>query len=102
MRCNRLITADPSAIGTFLSGRLETIRYMRAHKAETVNIERGITGFPPAVMAREYDPTIGMFKEDCRFDPQGNATLTRSFVDLNLVRAPPDMARLYTEALLPK
>ncbi|HUK61396.1 MAG TPA: ABC transporter substrate-binding protein [Stellaceae bacterium] len=98
---DRLITANPGAIRAFLAGWLETIRYMRAHKAETVKIESGITGFSPAVMGREYDLTIGMFKDDCRFDPQGLATLRRSFIDLKLLAEPPDMAKLYTDAFVP-
>jgi len=46
-------------------------------------------------------PSIGMFTKACRFDPHGVATLTRSFVDLNLVAAPSDMATLYTDAPQP-
>jgi hypothetical protein len=43
-----------------------------------------------------------MFSTDCRFDAQSLANLERSFVDLKLVETPPDMAKLYTEAFLPK
>jgi len=70
---------------------------MRSHKAETVKIEGAATGFSPNVMAKEYDLTIGMFKKDCRFDPEGLATLKRSFSDLKLLATPPDMSKLYTE-----
>ena len=83
----------------------ETLRYvdyMRAHKAETVKIEREVTGFPESVMSKEYDLTLGMFTKDCRFDAESLATLRRSFVELKLLSAPPDMSKLYTEAFLPK
>ena len=99
---DHLIATHPEAIRAFLAAWLETIDYMRSHKAETVKIESGVTGFSAAVMAKEYDLTIGMFKKDCRFDPQGLATLQRSFVDLKLLDAPPDMSKLYTEAFQPK
>ena len=74
---------------------------MRAHKDETVKIESAATGFSPAVMAKEYDLTIGMFKKDCRFDAQGLATLARSFRELNVTDGPLDMTKVYTDAFQP-
>jgi NitT/TauT family transport system substrate-binding protein len=99
---NQLIASNPGAIRAFVAGWIETIDYMRAHKAETVKIEAGITHFSEKVMSREYDLTIGMFTKDCRFDAESLAALKRSFVELNLVDHEPDMSKLYTEAFLPK
>jgi len=98
----RLIETDPDAVRAFVAGWVETIDFIRSHKAETVKIESEITGFSQSVMARDYDITIGMFTKDCRFDAESLATLKRSFVDLKLLPAPPDMSALYTEAFLPK
>lgn len=57
--------------------------------------DRGtVTGFTPTVMAWKYDLTIGMFKKDCRFDPEGIATLKRAFMDQKLLSTPLDMAKL--------
>ena len=97
-----LIDSNPDAVRAFVAGWIETVDYMRAHKAETVKIESAITGFPESVMSKEYDLTIGMFTKDCRFDAESLATLRRSFVELKLLSAPPDMSKLYTEAFLPK
>lgn len=97
-----LMKSNPDSVRAFLAGWLETIGFMRQHKAETVAIESDITGFPVSVMAREYDLTIGMFSTDCRFDAESLATLKRSFADLKLVESPPDMSKLYTEAFVPK
>jgi NitT/TauT family transport system substrate-binding protein len=99
---NRLIETDPDAVRAFVAGWIETIGFIRSHKAETVKIESEITGFSESVMARDYDITVGMFTKDCKFDPDSLATLKRSFVDLKLLPAPPDMSALYTEAFLPK
>jgi ABC-type nitrate/sulfonate/bicarbonate transport system substrate-binding protein len=99
---NQLMASKPDALRAFIAGWLETVDYMRAHKAETVKIESGITHFSESVTAREYDLTIGMFTKDCRFDPESLATLQRSFVDLKLVEGEPNMAKLYTDAYLPK
>ncbi len=97
-----LIDTDPAAVRAFIAGWIETVDYMRAHKAETAKIESGITGNPESVMARDYELTIGMFTKDCKFDAQSLATLKRTFNDLKLVSPPPDMSKLYTEAYLPK
>jgi NitT/TauT family transport system substrate-binding protein len=97
-----LIDTDPAAVRAFVAGWIETIDYIRSHKAETAKIESGITGFPESVMLRDYDLTIGMFTKACEFDAESLATLKRSFVDLKLLDSPPDMSKLYTEAYLPK
>jgi NitT/TauT family transport system substrate-binding protein len=99
---NHLIATNPDAVRAFLAGWIETVAYMRSHKAETVKIEAAVTGFSESVMSREYDLTIGMFTKDCRFDAESLTTLKRAFNDMKLVDTPPDMAKLYTEALLPK
>jgi hypothetical protein len=75
---------------------------MRKNKADTVRIESQITGNAPAVQAKDYDLTVGMFSEDCKFDSESLDNLKRSFADLNILPSPPDMTKLYTEAFLPK
>jgi ABC-type nitrate/sulfonate/bicarbonate transport system substrate-binding protein len=98
----QLIETNPDAIRAFLAAWIETVDFIRSHKAETVKIESGITGFPESVMSKDYDLTVGMFTKDCRFDAESLATLKRSFVDLKILKEPPDMSKLYTEAFLPK
>jgi ABC-type nitrate/sulfonate/bicarbonate transport system substrate-binding protein len=99
---NKLIASHPDAIRAFIAGWLETVDYMRAHKAETVKIESAVNHFSENVMSREYDLTIGMFTKDCRFDPESLSTLKQSFVEMRLVPGAVDMSKLYTEAYLPK
>ena len=99
---NKLIASHPDAIRAFIAGWLETVDYMRAHKAETVKIESAVNHFSENVMSREYDLTIGMHTKDCRFDPESLAILKQSFVEMKLVPGDVDMSKLYTEAYLPK
>jgi len=99
---NDLIAKNPDAVRAFLAAWIETVAYMRAHKAETVKIESKITNFDEDVMSREYDLVIGMYVKDCRFDAESLATLKSSFVELKLLDKEPDMTKLYTEAYLPK
>ncbi|HUB95304.1 MAG TPA: ABC transporter substrate-binding protein [Stellaceae bacterium] len=97
-----LIDTNPDAVRAFVAAWVETIDYMRAHKAETVKYESPVTGFPESVMSREYDMTIGMFTKHCEFDPQSLATLQRAFVDMKLATGPIDMSKLYTDKFIPK
>jgi len=99
---NQMIQTNPDAVRAFVAGWVETVNYIRGHKAETVKIESGITGFSESVMAQDYDLTVGMFTKACEFDQESLATLKRSFADLNLLPDAPDMSKLYTDAFLPK
>src|SRR5262249_7437657 len=56
---NELMKSKPEAVRAFLAGWMETVDYMRAHKAETVKIESAITHLSEAVMSREYDLVMG-------------------------------------------
>ncbi|HLI20019.1 MAG TPA: ABC transporter substrate-binding protein, partial [Stellaceae bacterium] len=38
---NKILASDPAAVRAFIAGWIETVDYMRAHKAETVKIESG-------------------------------------------------------------
>ncbi len=97
-----LIAKNPDAIRAFIAGWIETVDYMRTHKAETIKIESALNHFDENVMSREYDLVIGMYTKDCRFDAESLATLKRSFGEMKLIEGDLDMAKLYTEAYLPK
>jgi len=101
---NRLIASDPDAVRAFVAGWIDSVAYIFAHKAETVRIESAVTGLPESVMAKAYDIDMAghLFVRDCKFDAESLSTLQRSFIDLKLLSAPPDMSKLYTEAYLPK
>jgi NitT/TauT family transport system substrate-binding protein len=99
---NRLLASNPDAVRAFVAGWIDSVDFIRTHKAETVKIESGVTGFPENVMSKEYDITLSMFHPDCRFDAESLDALKRSFLDLKLLSTPPDMSKLYTEAYLPK
>jgi hypothetical protein len=43
-----------------------------------------------------------MFTDTGRFEPKALAVLSRSFVEMKILPAEPDMSKLYTEAFLPK
>ena len=99
---NHIIETNPEAVRAFVAGWVETVNYIRSHKAEAVKMQAAITGFSEAVMSRDYDLTIDMFTKACEFDAESLDTLKRSFVDLGLLPSAPDMSKLYTEKFLPK
>jgi NitT/TauT family transport system substrate-binding protein len=99
---NHIIETNPQAVRAFVAAWVETVNWIRSHKAEAVKMQAAITGFPESVMSRDYDLTIHMYSKACEFDAESLATLKQSFVDLGLLPSAPDMTKLYTERFLPK
>jgi ABC-type nitrate/sulfonate/bicarbonate transport system substrate-binding protein len=97
-----LVAANPDRVRRFLAGWYETIAYMRAHKAESIRIALPIVDLPPDLAARGYEQWMEAYSTDGRFDPVVLALLSRSFVEMGLLTAEPDMSRLYTEEFLPR
>jgi NitT/TauT family transport system substrate-binding protein len=91
----------PDDLKKFLVGWFETIRFMRANKAEAVRIGASVMHLSPATAGRVYDASMPMFSETGRFDPKAAAILAKSFVDLKMLPSEPDMTKLYTEKFLP-
>jgi ABC-type nitrate/sulfonate/bicarbonate transport system substrate-binding protein len=99
---NKLIAARPGAIRGFLAGWFETIAFMRANKAKSVETAMSVLDINRSIAERTYDTLIPMFSDDGRFNPKALAVLSRSYVDLKFLPAEPDMSKLYTEEFLPR
>jgi ABC-type nitrate/sulfonate/bicarbonate transport system substrate-binding protein len=99
----RIIKTNPDAVRAFVAGWVETVDFIRTHKAEAVKIEAKITGFSESVVAKEYELTKDkLFTKACEFDDQSIAELKRSLVALKLLPESADMSKFYTTAFLPK
>ena len=98
---NDVIAKRPGDVKKFLAGWFETVAFFKKNKAETVRIASGVLKIPEPIVGKVYDETVAMLSDDGRFDPQGLAVLSRSFVDMNMLPQAPDMTKLYTEAYLP-
>lgn len=98
---DEMMKQNPDTIRRYVAAYLETTRYISSHKDETVTIESRITRYPPSIVGKEYDIDRGMFTTDCRFDAESLANLERSFIELKLLPASPDMSKLYTAAYVP-
>ena len=99
---NKLIAERPQAIRAFLAAWFETIAFMRKNKAATVAIARTVMEADEDVAGRVYDALMPMFSDTGKFDAKALAVLRKSYVELKILDAEPDMSTLYTEAFLPK
>ncbi len=99
---DKLIAEKPKVVFAFVEGWLETIRFMRANKAETVKIAAEITQKDEDITNRVYDELMVMFSDTGRFDAKALDVLSKSLVELKILPTEPDMSKLYTEAFLPK
>jgi ABC-type nitrate/sulfonate/bicarbonate transport system substrate-binding protein len=99
---DKLIAARPEAIRAFLAGWFETIAFMRGNKAESVKIATEITNKDDDISSRVYDELMPMFSDTGRFESAALETLKKSYVELKLLPAEPDMSQLYTTAFLPQ
>src|SRR5262245_23534243 len=98
---DKAIATKPDMVRNFLKGWFETIAFMRANKAETVKIAMQVMEKDQEISSRVYDELMPMFSDTGKFDPKALATLSKSYVELKLLPAEPDMSKLYTEEFLP-
>ncbi len=97
-----LVAANPQLVRRFLAGWYDTIAYMATHKDESIRIALPIVDLPPDLAARGYDQWMEAYSRDGRFDPVALGLLAKSFVEMGLLPAEPDMKGLYTEEFLPQ
>jgi NitT/TauT family transport system substrate-binding protein len=99
---NKAIAEKPQAIRNFLAGWIETIKFMRANKAETVKIAMDVMHKTEETSSRTYDEVMPMFSETGKFDDKALALLKKAWVELKLLPSAPDVTKMYTEEYLPK
>jgi NitT/TauT family transport system substrate-binding protein len=99
---DKVIASRPDAVRGFVKGWFESIAFMRNHKSESVTIATQVIGKDDSINSKTYDELMPMFSNDGRFDQKALDTLAKSYVELKVLPAEPDMTKLYTEAFLPK
>jgi NitT/TauT family transport system substrate-binding protein len=96
-----IIAAHPEEVSAFNAAWFETVTWMRQNKDEAVKLAMPVMGKPQAIVARAYDIVMPSLSDTGKFEAKGLATLARSFVEMKMLPAAPDMAKLYTERFLP-
>jgi NitT/TauT family transport system substrate-binding protein len=99
---DKVIAEQPAVVKGFLEGWFETIRFMRANKDETVKIAAEVIDKDPDITSRVYDELMPMFSDDGKFDPKALTLLSRSLVELEILKTETDLTKTFTEAFLPK
>ena len=96
------IAQKPGELAAFLDGWFETIGYMRRNKDKSVAVAMTVMGTDEKTTGGIYDELMPMFTDNGHFDPAALKVLSRSYVEMKMLPAEPDMSKLYTEAFLPK
>jgi ABC-type nitrate/sulfonate/bicarbonate transport system substrate-binding protein len=98
---NKDIAEKPEALRNFLKGWFETIHFMRANKAESIDIAKDVIHKDADITARTYDMLMPMFSDDGKFNPKAMAVLAKSYVELKVLPSEPDPKELVNESFLP-
>jgi NitT/TauT family transport system substrate-binding protein len=96
------IKQQPDVLRRFVKGWLESIAFVKSHRAESSIIGSKAQSISPDGYGKMYDAAISMFSDTGRFEPASVEVLRNSFVELGLLPTAPDMSKLYTEEFLPK
>jgi ABC-type nitrate/sulfonate/bicarbonate transport system substrate-binding protein len=97
----KAMATRPEDIRGFLAGWFDTIAFIRANKPVMVHAAAQIMNISDEIASRTYDEVMPMFSDTGKFNPKALAILSRSFVEMNVLPAAPDMTKLYTEKFLP-
>lgn len=92
---------DPEAVREFLAGWFETIAFMGQNKEKSVAIASRVMGVSPAIARKVYDELMPAFNPTGKFNPKALQMLAKSYVEMGILPAEPDMSRLITEKYLP-
>jgi ABC-type nitrate/sulfonate/bicarbonate transport system substrate-binding protein len=96
-----LIDKNPDVVQRFVNGWFATVKYMKANKAKSVEVASRVIRLDPAVVSRAYDNQMGMLSDDGVFDPKAIEVLKQSFVEMDILKARPEDAVLYTTKFVP-
>ena len=67
-----------------------------------MKIAAEVTDKDEDITSRVYDELMPMFSDDGHFEAKALTLLSRSLVELDILKTETDMSKLYTEEFLPK
>jgi len=98
---NDLIEKNPEMVQRFVNGFFATLDWMRAHKAETVEISARVLKSTPAIVNRVYDEEMPMMSKDGTFDPKAVDLMADSFVEMSVLDKKPQSADMIVDRFVP-
>jgi NitT/TauT family transport system substrate-binding protein len=96
-----LIDKQPDLVQRFVNGWFQTIAFMKANKAKTVEITSRVLKQSPEVMSRTYDVEIKMMSDDGVFEPKALAILKQSFTEMGILDRTPKDDEILTRQFVP-
>ena len=99
---NDFIAHHPDDVRKVVAAWFDTIRYMKSHKAEVLQVYNKVSKIPPDIGTRTYDLEMPTFNTDGHFVDSQLKVLAKSYVETGELPKEPDMHALLTEKFLPK
>lgn len=92
----------PAVLRRFLAAWFDTIRFMKANKAETIRITKPLTKLPDAIASQIYDAETPSFFSDGHIDKKNLAAVQQALVDVGVIDKPAPERDFVDENFLPK
>ena len=96
-----MMTQRPDVLRRFLAAWFDTMRFIKANKAETVRLTQKDTQLPDDVAGQIYDSEVPSFFTDGHFDRAKLAAVKQALIDVGLIETAPPDDQLITEKFLP-
>jgi ABC-type nitrate/sulfonate/bicarbonate transport system substrate-binding protein len=98
---NDFVAQHPDLVKKFLVGWFRSVKYMKAHREQSIQITMKAEGMDESATAQSFDAFIPMMSEDGQYDNKALARLSKSFVELGILDTAPDMSKLITRQFVP-
>jgi len=92
----------PAVLRRFLVAWFDTLRFMKANKAETIRITQPLTKLPDAIASEIYDAETPSFFIDGHIDKKSLAAVQQALIDVGVIEKPAPEADFVDERFLPQ
>jgi ABC-type nitrate/sulfonate/bicarbonate transport system substrate-binding protein len=96
-----MIDKQPDVVQRFVNAWFQTIAFVKASKARSVEVAARVLQRSNDVISRTYDIEIKMMLDDGLFDPKAIAVLKQSFIDMGILNRTPSDDELFTTRFVP-
>jgi NitT/TauT family transport system substrate-binding protein len=93
---DEMIDKNPDVIKRFLAGWFDTIAWMKANKAKTVEISSKVLKNTVPIIGRTYDEEISMLQDNGKFDPEAVKLIKQSLVEMEILDKQPADDKMFT------
>jgi NitT/TauT family transport system substrate-binding protein len=98
---NDFVAQHPDLVQKFLVGWFRSVKYMKAHREQSIQIAMKAEGMDERATTQSFDAFIPMMSIDGQYDNKALDRLSKSFVELGILDTAPDMNKLITRKFVP-